>query len=57
MEKTKRGLETRLKRVMDEAEKKQDDVIFFKQLGVDRLFVDESHAYKNWAKRCPTSRQ
>ena len=47
MEKTKRGLETRLKRVMDEAEKKQDDVIFFEQLGVDRLFVDESHAYKN----------
>ena len=45
MEKTRKNLETRLKRLNDQARK--DDVVTFEQLGVDRLFVDESHYYKN----------
>ncbi len=45
MEKTKRSLETRLKKL--QAEEKKDDVIYFEQLGVDRLYVDESHGFKN----------
>ena len=31
---------------------RKDDVVTFEQLGVDRLFVDEAHNYKNRAKRC-----
>ena len=31
---------------------RKDDVITFEQLGVDRLYVDEAHNYKNRAKRC-----
>jgi N12 class adenine-specific DNA methylase len=34
---------------------RKDDVITFEQLGVDKLFVDEAHSYKNCAKRCDTS--
>ena len=34
------------------SDERKDDVITFEQLGVDRLFVDESHFYKNRAKRC-----
>ena len=45
LEKTKRGLETRLKKLNDQSRK--DDVITFEELGVDRLFVDEAHFYKN----------
>ena len=45
MEKTKRSLEARLKKLQGEGRK--DDVVTFEQLGVDRLFVDESDNYKN----------
>lgn len=45
MEKTKRNLEARLDRLNDPSRK--DDVVTFEQLGVDRLFVDEAHSYKN----------
>lgn len=50
MEKTRKSLEGRLSRLNDDSRK--DDVVTFEQLGVDRLFVDESHNYKNRAKRC-----
>ena len=50
LEKTKRGLETRLEKLR--AEHRKDDVVTFEELGVDRLFVDEAHSYKNCAKRC-----
>jgi N12 class adenine-specific DNA methylase len=43
LEKTKRSLETRLSRLLDA--KRRDDVVTFEQLGVDRLFVDESHYF------------
>ena len=52
MEKTRKSLEARLDKLL--AADKKDDVITFEQLGVDRLFVDESHAFKNCAKRCRT---
>ncbi|QIB70753.1 DEAD/DEAH box helicase family protein [Aminipila butyrica] len=45
MEKTKKSLTTRLSRLNDNTRK--DNVITFEQLGIDRLFVDESHSYKN----------
>ena len=45
MEKTKKSLRTRLNRLNDSSRK--DNVVTFEQLGVDRLFVDESHNYKN----------
>lgn len=45
MEKTRKGLQARLDRLNDQTRK--DDVVTFEQLGVDRLFVDESHYYKN----------
>lgn len=45
MEKTRKNLETKLERLNDQNRK--DDVVTFEQLGVDRLFVDESHFYKN----------
>lgn len=45
MEKTKKTLQEKLKRLNDQTRK--DDVVTFEQLGVDRLFVDESHYYKN----------
>ena len=50
LERTKRGLETKLKKLQDSSRK--DDVVTFEQLGVDRLYVDEAHNYKNRAKRC-----
>ena len=50
MEKTRKNLQARLDKLA--ANEKKDDVITFEQLGVDRLFVDESQAYKNRAKRC-----
>ena len=45
MEKTRKSLQTRLDKLNDQTRK--DDVVTFEQLGVDRLFVDESHNYKN----------
>ena len=45
LERTKRGLETKLKKLQDSSRK--DDVVTFEQLGVDRLYVDEAHNYKN----------
>ncbi|MGR5608256.1 DUF3849 domain-containing protein [Enterocloster clostridioformis] len=45
MEKTKKSLNTRLSRLNDASRK--DNVVTFEQLGVDKLFVDESHNYKN----------
>ena len=55
MERTKKGLETKLKKLLESGRK--DDVVTFEELGVDRLYVDEAHAFKNRAKRCPTSHQ
>ena len=45
MEKTRKALETKLEKLR--SDERKDDVITFEQLGVDRLFVDESHFYKN----------
>ena len=50
MEKTRKTLETKLEKLR--SDERKDDVVTFEQLGVDRLFVDESHAFKNCAKRC-----
>ena len=53
LERTKKSLEARLEKL--QAEDRKDDVVTFEQLGVDRLFVDEAHNYKNRAKRCAIS--
>ena len=45
LERTRKSLETRLEKL--QAEGRKDDVVTFEQLGVDRLFVDEAHNYKN----------
>lgn len=45
LERSKKGIENKLKKLNDQSRK--DDVITFEELGVDRLFVDESHYYKN----------
>ena len=45
MEKTRKTLETKLEKLR--SDERKDDVITFEQLGVDRLFVDESHSFKN----------
>ena len=45
MERTRKSLETRLAKLNDQSRK--DDVVTFEQLGVDRLFIDESHYFKN----------
>ena len=50
MERTRKSLEARLAKLNDQSRK--DDVVTFEQLGVDRLFIDESHYFKNCAKRC-----
>jgi len=50
LEKTRKSLQARLDKLNDTSRK--DDVVTFEQLGVDRLFVDESHSYKNRVKRC-----
>ena len=49
MERTRKNLESKLKKLND---KKKDDTVTFEELGVDRLFVDEAHYYKNRARRC-----
>lgn len=45
MERTKKGLEAKIAKLNDTSRK--DDVVTFEELGVDRLFVDEAHSYKN----------
>ena len=45
MEKSKKDLETKLTKL--QAQEKKDDVVTFEELGVDRMFVDEAHNYKN----------
>ncbi len=50
MERMKKQLETKLQKLTSATRK--DDVVTFEQLGVDRLYVDEAHNYKNRAKRC-----
>lgn len=45
LEKTKRGLETRLEKL--NKQERKDDVVTFEELGIDKLFVDEAHNYKN----------
>ena len=45
MEKTRKGIETKIEKLNDQSRK--DDVVTFEELGTDRLFVDESHFYKN----------
>ena len=44
MERTKKGLEAKLKKLLDSP---KDDVVTFEELGVDKLFVDEAHSFKN----------
>jgi N12 class adenine-specific DNA methylase len=44
MEKTKKNLEEKIQKLYD---KKKDDTVTFEELGVDRLFVDEAHGFKN----------
>lgn len=43
-------MKLKLQKLNDQSRK--DDVVTFEELGVDRLFIDESHYYKNRAKRC-----
>ena len=45
MERTRKSLETRLAKLNDQSRK--DDVVTFEQLGIDRIFIDESHYFKN----------
>ena len=45
LEKTKRNLEARLKKLADSP--KRDDVITFEELGIDKLYIDEAHSFKN----------
>ena len=52
LEKSKKSIKQKLDKLNDQT--KKDDVVTFEELGVDRLFVDESHYYKNRAKRCRT---
>lgn len=44
LEKTKKNLETKIQKLYD---KKKDDTVYFEELGIDRLFVDEAHSFKN----------
>ena len=48
LERMKKNLDAKLQKLHD---KKKDDTVTFEELGVDRLFVDEAHSYKNRAKR------
>lgn len=52
LERTKKGLKAKLEKLNKNDRK--DDLITFEEIGVDRLFVDEAHFYKNRAKRCRT---
>ena len=53
LEKSKKAVKLKLQKLNDQSRK--DDVVTFEELGVDRLFIDESHYYKNRAKRCAIS--
>lgn len=53
MEKSKKAIEAKLKKLNDQSRK--DDVVTFEELGVDRIYIDEAHYYKNRAKRCAIS--
>ena len=50
MEKKRASLEDKLAKLA--AAEKKDHVVTFEELGVDRLFVDEAHGFKNCARRC-----
>ena len=50
LERTKKSVKQKLDKLNDQS--KKDDTVTFEELGVDRLFIDESHYYKNRAKRC-----
>lgn len=50
LEKERKRLENRLEKLHDTF--KKDDLITFEELGIDKLYVDEAHYYKNRAKRC-----
>ncbi len=50
MEKTRKGLAQKLENL--NKQERKDDVVTFEELGVDKLFVDEAHNYKNRARRC-----
>jgi N12 class adenine-specific DNA methylase/type I restriction-modification system DNA methylase subunit len=47
MEKTKANLETALANLNEQIAKRQDDVVYFDELGIDKLFIDEAHEFKN----------
>ena len=48
-EKTKANLEAKLQKLLDSP---KDDTVTFEELGIDKLFVDEAHLFKNCTKRC-----
>jgi N12 class adenine-specific DNA methylase len=48
MERTRKSL----KKQLDKLEKSHDDTVTFEQLGIDHIFIDEAHEYKNCAKCC-----
>ena len=50
LEKSRKSLQAKLEKLNDQSRK--DDVVTFEELGVDKLFVDEAHGFKNRAKRC-----
>ncbi len=50
LEKVKKSIKLKLDKLNDTSRK--DDLVTFEELGVDRLFVDEAHSFKNRAKRC-----
>ena len=50
MMKTQKGLQAKIDKLNDQSRK--DDVVTFEELGIDRIFIDESHYFKNRAKRC-----
>lgn len=50
LEKAKKSIQAKLDKLNDQSRK--DDIVTFEELGVDRLFIDEAHYFKNRAKRC-----
>ena len=50
LERTKKQVEAKLDKLNDQSRK--DDIVTFEELGIDRLFIDEAHSFKNRAKRC-----
>lgn len=50
LEKSKKTVKQKLEKLNDQTRK--DDLVTFEELGIDRLFIDEAHYYKNRAKRC-----